>query len=366
MTTSILNPTLFQALQARFGQVRVTNAGQHRVARRVPDPMRPGRFKTQAAQRGEQYAVACPFCNDHKPRLYVSYMYGQKDSTTGKPNYSLWYCQNEKCHESVANRRLFRGMTAVPLGRRRHAAAGSSSPPPSPEPTGPITLPEGLIPIDALPPTHPAPAYLLRRGFDLSCLRRTWGDISFCDSCLSSRPVATNRIVIPIYRPAQMFAPAADEEPDLVLGGWQARSIPGMEPLAGADAKYLFAEGMQKSELLYGLELAVTTQGPVYVVEGPTDCWRIGPGSVAIFGKTLSMTQKLLLVHHFAGRPMIVLLDPDARESAQQIRQELTMARGCTDADNRVVTADVPSHREDPADCTREEIVSVANAALMR
>jgi hypothetical protein len=220
-----------------------------------------------------------------------------------------------------------------------------------------------LIPIPDLPETHPAPAYLLQRGFDLLYLQQTW-DISFCDSCLNCRPPATNRIIIPIYRPAQMFAPAPNGQQELALGGWQARSVPDLPPLAGADAKYLFARGMQKSELLYGLHLAPGAQGPVYLVEGPTDCWRIGPGAVAIFGKSLSQTQKLLLVHHFAGRPIVVMLDPDAYESAAKIQHELALARSNLQGDNRVVLAELPGHREDPADCSPAEIFQAAEVAL--
>jgi hypothetical protein len=264
-----------------------------------------------------------------------------------------------------ANRRLFRSMVAVPIGRRRLQQAVIAPAVPATTPPQEIVLPEGLIPISSLPETHPAPAYLLQRDFDIAYLAETWG-ISFCDWCMTCRPVATNRIVIPIYRPAQMFVQSSDDPQQLVLGGWQARIVPGLESLSGSDAKYLSAEGMQKSELLYGLHLAIATQGPVYLVEGPSDCWRIGPGAVAIFGKDLSTTQKLLLVHHFIGRPIVVMLDPDAHEAAEQIQHELHLARGNAEGDNRVVIAEVPSHREDPADCTCDEIITAGNAALTR
>jgi len=362
--TAPLNPSLFHALQARFGEVRVTNAGQQRVARRVPDPMRPGRFITQATQRGEQYALSCPFCNDERQRLYVSCMYGQKDPTTGRRNHSLWFCQNEQCHRPESNRRLFRSMVAVPLGRRGRAAPMGGTP----EPVAPhaqpheIVLPEGLIPINILPPTHPAAAYLIERGFDLDYLARASG-VTFCDWCLNCRPIATNRIVAPVYRPSRMFAPTTDPAPP-VLAGWQARAVPGLGSLAGTDAKYVSSEGMQKAELLYGLLPAIESTGPVCLVEGATDCWRIGPGSVAVFGKSLSTTQRLLLVHHFVGRPIVVMLDREAIADAQRIQHELALARGNGDGDNRVVIGELPAHRDDPADCTRDEIDNVVRSAL--
>ena len=358
---SPLNPTLFHQLQAQFGELRVSNAGQEQIARRTPDPMRPGRFITQASQRGEQYACCCPFCGDDRFRLYVSYLCGEKDPMTGRRNYRLWCCQNEKCHQSEANQQVFRSRLSLPIGRRRACRAAIATPAAAPQPPRPITLPENLIPITALPPTHPEAAYIVQRGFDLEELYRTW-NVGFCDSSVQCRPPVPNRIIIPVYKPAQMFSATPDAA--LTLGGWQARLVPGLEPLASSAAKYLSAEGMQKAELLYGLHWAIQTTGPVYVVEGPTDCWRIGPGAVALFGKTLSATQKLLLVHHFAGRPFIVMLDPDAYEAAQRVQDELYLARGASAGENRVVLVDLPPGREDPADCTREEIFAVAAEAL--
>ena len=351
---SPLNPTLFSALQAQFGEVRVTNPGQPRIAVRVPDPAHPGRFTDRAAQRGEQYSCCCPFCADDRGRLYISYQYGVPDPATGQRNYGLWYCHNEKCHQSEANRQILRSRLAVPVSRRYAQQVPLAAPVQTCQPPAEFVLPEGLTPVASLPASHPAVAYLTGRGFDLQYLQQTWG-VSFCDWCIACRPAATNRIVIPVYRPAQLFS--GDAEP-LVLRGWQARSVPGFEVLGGSDAKYLSAAGMQKSELLYGLHLAVAAEGPVYLVEGPTDAWRVGPGAVALFGKDLSQTQKLLLVHHFVGRQLIVMLDQDARDAAARNRHELQLARSGLPGENRVRIANLPPGRKDPADCTPEEIAA--------
>ena len=112
---------------------------------------------------------------------------------------------------------------------------------------------------------------------------------------------------------------------------------------------------MQKSELLYGLTLAQNAM-QVYVVEGPADAWRVGPGAVALFGKDLSQTQKLLLVHHFAGRRIVVMLDQDAHEEARKIQHDLRLARGPSGGE--VLLATLPPGRKDPGDCTAEEIAS--------
>ncbi len=351
---SPLNPTLFSILQAQFGEVRTTNPGQLRITSRVPDPARPGRFTERADQRGEQYAIPCPFCFDDRFRLYISYQYGVLDPTTGQRNYGLWCCHNEKCHQIEANRAMLRSRLAVPISRRhaQHVAVAPADL--TPQPPQEIILPEGLTPIAELPADHPAAAYLTARGFDRQYLQATW-DVSFCDWCLACRPAATRRIVIPIYRPAQLFTAPSEERP-LALGGWQARIVPGYEVLGGSDAKYLSAAGMQKSELLYGLHLAIAAVGPVYVVEGPSDAWRVGPGALALFGKDLSQTQKLLLVHHFAGRRIIVMLDQDAHEEARKMQQDLRLARGPSGGE--VLLATLPPGRKDPADCTPEEIAN--------
>lgn len=354
----VLNPVLFQTLQEQFGEVRVVHQGEPRVTRRVPDPSRPGRFIDQVEQRGEQYQLCCPFCGDTRFRLYVSYAFGQQDNS-GNRNFNLWNCHNEKCQQSEVNRRIFRSKTAAPLGRQIVRSAPPSPPAPAPSAPQPIVLPDGLIPITSLPATNPGPAYLIERGFDPAYLEQVWG-VRYCSYCTNCTPVATDRILIPIYRPAQMFAPGPQE---LVLGGWQARLVPGLVLLGGSEAKYINPLGMQKSELLYGLPLAVGAAGPVFVVEGATDAWRVGPGAVALLGKDLSQTQKLLLVYHFAGRPIVVMLDPDAPEAAEKIQQSLQLARPATSGDNRVVLARLPDGR-DPADCTREELFALASTAL--
>ncbi|MGA2619864.1 MAG: hypothetical protein ABSF26_19800 [Thermoguttaceae bacterium] len=348
-----LNPTLYQTLQAQFGEVRVSNAGQGRIASRVPDPGRPGRFTSRVSRHGEQYAVSCPFCGDTRFRLYVSYMCGEPDPVTGERNYSLWYCQNQRCHESQAHRQVFKARLAVPIDRRHLQAPAA----PAPAPPQPITVPESLIRISSLPETDPVPTYLRQRGFDIQCLEQTW-EVSFCNWCLNCNPIATRRLFIPVYRPVPLFWTPEDGPLRVELAGWQARSVPGEVLLGGSDAKYLSAAGMQKAELLYGLPLAIQTTGPVHVVEGAADCWRIGPGAVGLFGKSLSLPQKALLVHHFAGRPVFVMLDRDAGEDARAVQRALALARSGSPGNNRVLLRELPPGRKDPAECTPQEIAA--------
>ena len=111
------------------------------------------------------------------------------------------------------------------------------------------------------------------------------------------------------------------------------------------------------------LILAKQTDGPVVVVEGPTDVWRFGPGAVAMFGKQPSGHQRDLLRRHFPGRPIVVLLDVDAQADARQIQQQLATARPGV-IDRHVVIGQLPPGRDDPGDCTREELQAAIDQAL--
>jgi hypothetical protein len=258
---------------------------------------------------------------------------------------------------------MLKAMTAIPLGRRVRAPAPATGTSTTTfdcadyAPPLPAELPQGSVVIDTLPGNHPAVRYLVDRRFDVAELARLWNVRHV--SGWSQTPAA-NRIVIPIYRPTRLFDLAGATNP-LMLAGWQARFVG--EP-APSIPKYLFPSNFQKARVLYGLPEAVRSTGPVYLCEGPTDVWRIGPGAVAPFGKQLSRDQLLLLVHHFSGRPVVVLFDDGASEDAERVFRDLRNARSIGEGDNRVVLGQLPSGREDPADCAREELWQCAAAAL--
>jgi hypothetical protein len=258
-------------------------------------------------------------------------------------------------------------MLRQPLHRRIRALPPPSDPEPcaadlvSPDdmPT-PIELPRDTIPITQLPDTHPAIAYLRDRGFDPSELQDSW-QVGYSDYCAVSRPpIAGGRIIIPVWRPAMQFAPDTASQPR-VLTGWQARAVPEIQPVPGAP-KYLSAAGFRKSESLYGLPQALQSIGPIFLCEGVFDAWRLGPGALALFGKTLSNQQKALLGCHFSAREVVVMLDADAAEDARRIRDQLQRVRG--PGSPQVVIAMMPSGRTDPGECTQEELVQCLLAAL--
>ncbi|MEK6233263.1 MAG: hypothetical protein N2C14_00975, partial [Planctomycetales bacterium] len=164
------------------------------------------------------------------------------------------------------------------------------------------------------------------------------------------------RILAPVRRPERQFSDIPS--PSSVLAGWASRWIG--DPPEGVPT-YLFPSNFPKSRVLYGLLEAKQTTGPVYVVEGITDVWRIGPGAVALLGNSASHEQTLLLRHHFRGCPIVVMLDADAEEAAEKVVTQLVAARG-VDSQERVVRASLA--HDDPGDSSLQEIHGAAAAAL--
>jgi hypothetical protein len=288
-------------------------------------------------------------------------MFGEPDPITGKNNYRLWVCFNNRCHLNHENSQRLQAYAAIPLGRRAilPPAATVTSEASTSSPTQAVVAPPppGML-LDALPPTHPAISYLVNRGFDPGVLAQCWG-VGYCQHSPDHGYIANERIIIPIWSYARAFA-TRDNLGPLMLAGWQSRAIGDGD----GREKYLNAPGMKKSEQLYGLPWATNNSSPVWICEGVTDCWKVGPGAVAIFGKSLSQHQKLLIVHHFAGRPIVVLLDRDASREAQEICQQLQRARGLSEGDRRVIVLDVPAGHNDPGECTQAEIWEATARAL--
>ena len=359
----VLNPALFAILQRRLGKGHVAKRGEQRIAHYVPDPQHAGRIREKVTKWGEQYNFDCPFCGDTRGRLFVSYKYGLPDAN-GRPNYTLFSCKNDtQCHTLTGVRDRFEAMAAIPVGYRAQvqagiAAAHASVETPVPTAERTFALPDHTTPLSDLPNDHPAITYLRGRGFSPEYLATTW-DVRYASPWSSA---ASNRILIPVYRPELHFGGehAAAGEP--VLAGWQARFIG--EPDRHTP-KYRFPSGMPKSTLLYGLVQAKQTTGPIAICEGTTDVWRCGPGhAVATFGKAVSHDQKLLLVHHFAGRPLVVMLDADAADSAHELARELRLMRARQAGDKCVVVAQLPAGRKDPGGCTYEELYAAVTSAL--
>lgn len=370
--TKPLNPRLFRRLQDTFGSVRISNQGVPTMIDHRPDWLqRCGRLKAEVVERGETYVVSCPFCSDTRGRLYVCHRWAVRDEKTGDDMLHLARCFNEGC---LATREAQKELHALvfPRGKYGRTMEVRLKPQaPTTEPLVPIqiVLPEGT-PLTELPKEHPAIEYLRRRKFAPERLARQWG-VYFCEENRErpgqdqqARPhFYQPRIVYPVYAlPVLGLSDEAGPTSTLRLAGWQARTIDDDSEAP----KYFTACGMRRNELLYGLPQAIRTEGPIVVVEGVTDVWRFRANAVALFGKTISPVQCGLFLRHFAGRPIVVLLDRDAAEDARRVCQKIRSSRATSGEDAPVVFARLPACRKDPGECTYKEAWSAVGKALAR
>jgi hypothetical protein len=217
-----------------------------------------------------------------------------------------------------------------------------------------IQLPRGEK-FDTLAENHPGRVYLAGRGFDTDLITRRYG-VYFVNSNYGPSPhFGDSRIVIPVYGFSMLGTAVATP-----VAGWQARSIrPDCD-----EKKYLNAAGMHKSRLLYSMALARRSPGPLVIVEGVADAWAVGPTAIGIFGKTLSGEQCALISQHFSGRPVVVWLDVDAREEAEDVARAIRGRRVAAGDASPVTIAHMPSGRKDPGECNTDEVKAVIAEAL--
>ncbi len=147
-----------------------------------------------------------------------------------------------------------------------------------------------------MPPNHPAVQYMMVKRRYSRALLDYYG-VGYCVEASPEYRTAYNRIIIPVWFRNEYV-------------GWQARYID--EPPDGCP-KYYTCPGMAKSQLLYNFDRACNLPF-VVLVEGVTDAWAVGDHAVALLGKTMSMHQRALLQAYWQGKPVVLLLDPDARE----------------------------------------------------
>ncbi|MGD0461600.1 MAG: hypothetical protein ABSB74_03835 [Tepidisphaeraceae bacterium] len=372
-----LNPILLARLKQVFRRVRVSNPGCHMIAGYQRD-LRTGRLRMEIVDWGEGYYVDCPFCGDGRQRLALNHRWGVRDSRTNDDNLHLCRCFNENCLSTRERQKQLHTMVFPDgvWGGRIHDFELPQAKLSAPEPPPVIVMPPG-VPLDDLPPEHPAKLYLERRRFSPRLLARAYG-VLYVESCESCRPKLYDRIAFPIYQPASLKLedpgqvinnrsnsdiPETSHNPgENILSGWQARIVGDLPFVRGP--KYLSAEGMQKSQLLYGLTTAIQTSGPVVLCEGPSDKWRIGRPAVALLGKSISGAQVELILRHFRGRAIAIWMDDDAEDEAEEIRQILSGTRVSVSDAGRVVTAYSPLRKKDPGECTPDEIRHVVRRAL--
>lgn len=352
-----LNPALYRALVDRFRHVSISNQGESFIGHRQPSPYRPGRLDNPPRQSGEYYRVSCPFCGETRQRLWINHMFNVLGED-GDDHLYLAYCYNEQCIDSRAVQKQLVDMI-FPFGYRARQRLRGMQPCPTVTPH-PVELPPTRVTLPISSPLqHSISAsawqYLHDRGFDPQEISDRWG-VTYCVFDPNALPKISDRIVIPIYNyHVNLGLPATS-----VLAGWQARMITS----TGSGQRYLFMQGMRKSQLLYGLPQAISTTGPIVIVEGPTDVWQLGSNAVAIFGKSISAHQVRLLSCHLSNRPLVVALDRDAPDEAVKVLAAIRESRSSWRDQQPVVLGHPPAGAKDFGDATREAAWSAVWSAL--
>jgi len=304
---SILNPRLYQALQKRFGVIKVANEGEKYQSRRIRDPYDSERIKEECSYAGEYYQVCCPYCKDDRFRLWINHMWNTRDNNGRTTGRHLAICYNERCDISTLHKELLFFLHDVPtIGKV--IATGSEA-----ALFKPVALPGHCVPINTLPSEHPAIQYLMNGRLnpngqpvrlDPNYLFERWR-VYFC--LKHENPLLTNRLILPVFRAN-------------VMVGWQARAIDNW-----SQPKYYTMPGLHKSRWLVNGDRA-RQLGIGVITEGFFDAFAVGECAVAALGKTLSPTQQRLLMSWFGNGIVCFLLDPDAKT---EMLKYIELFRGC-------------------------------------
>lgn len=349
-----LNPSLYDFLWNEFGgDVRVSKPGQqfrytvsHENGETVIDPVPGG--------GGEEYQVNCPLCGDKRRRLYINHRYGT--TVLGAEVWHLAHCFNESC---AVNPWLRERMNDASLGivALRAPAAEAADP----DDTEAVAAEAAAnhdkvtaVPVDMLPPEHPAACYLDGRGFDRRWLYDRFR-VGFHEAG-GSRRLVNRRIVAPVFYGG-------------TLVGWSARAIPGYTRLTPGDpgkswpyreGKYVNSAGMPKSQFVYNIDLA-RQHDVIAVVEGVTDVWRVGEWGAGLLGKKMSAAQRRLLCRVAEPRGAWLVLFGDADAAADWRDNRDALLRAYVHADR------VRLHlfrKGDPGDRTSKELCDLATELI--
>lgn len=278
--------------------------------------------------------IRCPFCDDHSNHGGFSIEGG---------GYQCWRCRGGAPAMAIARAaniplesarnyiaRYSHGVTGKSAQESRKVARASE-----------IKIPGG----SRCYPCHRR--YLEGRGFSPEELElhhgirytlvERWGklDVGY-------------RIIIPIY----------DEDGRTIA--WQGRALSKSQ-----EPRYIFpkVEECPKhyKHTLYGMEQAMARDS-VVVCEGIFDQWRLGPGSVATFGTSLTREQVALLSR---WKNIYFLFDPEdtAQEHGRDYARDLAAA-GCRVELCRTDYVDGEGNPRDPGDLTPEEAAEVMGELL--
>ena len=232
--------------------------------------------------------VHCPFCNDNNFHLGIP--------LSSPKIVNCWRCGRHTMYETIKELLHCSGSEVYQI-LQKYGEDSYLSDKKKVENTKVLKFPVGTVPLNS---NHRK--YLEDRGFDTDVLIQEWG-------LLGTGHLGENkhRIIIPIYYKN-------------IPVSYTGRDITGKSELRYKTCS-TENEVRHHKHCLYGIDKV--RGDSVIVVEGPTDVWRIGPGSVATLGITWTKEQVILLSQF---KKVSILYDPEpfAQEQARRLAHELS------------------------------------------
>lgn len=270
--------------------------------------------------------IQCPFCDDKSAHGGFS---------IEKGNYQCWRCPGGHPVRAVAMVARIPMDTARELIRKYSHGVSQKF---LAEKSAGSKVKSIIIP--GKPIGEPHRKYLTGRGFDPGELEFYHGIKGTTDIGYWNGIDFRYRVIIPVY----------DVWGNLCT--FQGRDYTGLQELRYKCCPVDMAVTHHK-HLLYGAELA-RNRSRIVVVEGVFDQWRMGPGSVATFGTSLTREQVNLLTN---WEEVLFLFDPEpeAQAHAKEYAEDIA-ACGCSvEVCAAEFGLDKNGNPRDPGDLTPDE-----------
>lgn len=337
-----INSMLYGALKLAFpAGVKIAKEGENmRYTIRKDFMTEKQRIVIDDDARGEEYHICCPFCGDTRYRLWINYKWDTEDPVSKlRFGLGLAHCFNDGCDLNSASPKPAKRQRQMDLRKLispllKHTVSLPYHVAPEPKIIIP-ELPEKLVPLSQLDPSHHARQYVEQRGFDVDKLVELY-QVAYCPD--DPHGFIADRIIIPVRQ-------------DSKLVGWQARYIgdpPSQIP------KYFTMPGMRKSRVLYNYDRA--KQYPVGVImEGVTDVWSVGGQGVNVFGSSARDAQRRLIHAAWGDTGIVLLSDADVTETEDK-RKQYTKLRDSLLSLCRWGLLEVRLEDGDPGDMLAEDL----------
>ena len=323
----MLNPTLHNRLKELFGQVRIANENMSATYDVQKDER--GQSWGRIVNTGsEEYHVCCPYCNDTRFRLYLSYLYGQTKGDVRFGSGLVWCHNEEHCMEEWSNRKRLRDMIIPGLTGQDPVFNLTVIE----KPSRPLVIPRNLIDLATLAPTHQAIQYLEKRRFTVDYARSR--EVQWC-SVEPRIPLAEGRL----------FMPVRDQQGQLI--GAQCR-LPYDSPKK-FPPKYYNLYGIKWVNFYNIREALAAKKDYVVVVEGIFDSWRLGGSIVALLGSAMAGREHILVSN---WKKVIFVVDPGVSEQHYRNKYIAPLKPETSSCQTYVVAL----QDRDPADYEREEL----------